>query len=110
MYQLLHVPVRVTDIDKAKWFQYFSTSQNSISTFYEKKINFLGFRAVSLVKTFPLMYQLRTDIDETRVNSTLRHKSKFYLDLFWKENLIFCFHAVVLVKNFPFMYQLQLQV
>ena len=56
MYQLLHV--WVTDIDEAKWFQYFSTSQNSISTFYEKKINFLGFRAVALVKTFPLMYQL----------------------------------------------------
>ena len=48
----------MTDIDKAKWFQYFSTSQNSISTFYEKKTNFLGFRAVALVKTFPLMYQL----------------------------------------------------
>ena len=48
----------MTDIDEAKWFQYFSTSQNSISTFYEKKINFLGFRAVALVKTFPLMYQL----------------------------------------------------
>ena len=39
----------MTDIDEAKWFQYFSTSQNSISTFYEKKINFLGFRAVALV-------------------------------------------------------------
>ena len=47
----------MTDIDEAKWFQYFSTSQNSISTFYEKK-NFLGFRAVTLVKTFPLLYQL----------------------------------------------------
>ena len=40
----------MTDIDEAKWFQYFSTSQNSISTFYEKKTNFLGFRAVALVK------------------------------------------------------------
>ena len=38
----------MTDIDEAKWFQYFSTSQNSISTVYEKKINFLGFRAVAL--------------------------------------------------------------
>ena len=36
----------MTDIDEAMWFQYFSTSQNSISTFYEKEINFLGFRAV----------------------------------------------------------------
>ena len=48
----------MTDIDEAKWFQYFSISQNSISTFYEKKTNFLCFRAVALVKTFPLMYQL----------------------------------------------------
>ena len=47
-----------TDIDEAKWFQYLSTSKKSISTFYENKINFLGFRAVALVKTFPLMYQL----------------------------------------------------
>ena len=48
----------MTDINEDKWFQYFSTSQNSFSTFYEKKINFLGFRAVALVKTFPLLYQL----------------------------------------------------
>ena len=48
----------MTDIDEAKWFQYFSTSQNSISTFYEKEINFLGFRAVAIVKTLPKMYQL----------------------------------------------------
>ena len=106
----IHVSITtcMTDIDEAKWFQYFSTSQNSISTFNEKKINFLGFRAVAL------NYYCKTDIDETRMNSTLRHmskyKSKFNFDLFWKENLTFCFHSVVLVKNFPFMYQLQLQV
>ena len=38
------------------------------------------------MKTFPLMYQLLpvlwTDIDEARVISSLRHKSKFNLDLF----------------------------
>ena len=33
-------------------------SPNSISTFFEKQIKFLGFHAVVLVKTFPLMYQL----------------------------------------------------
>ena len=51
-------------------------------------------------------------MDETRVNSTVRHKSKykwkFNLDIFRKENLTSYFHSVV--KNFPFMYQLQLQV
>ena len=36
----------------------YNTSQNSISTFFEKKIKFLGFHGVVLVKTFPLMYQL----------------------------------------------------
>ena len=37
----------MTDIDEAKWFQYFSTSQNSISTFYEKKFQFSGFSCSS---------------------------------------------------------------
>ena len=42
---------------KLRWFQLFGTSQNSISKF-KKKINFLGFPALVLVKTFLLMYQL----------------------------------------------------
>ena len=37
---------------------HFGTSKNSISTFFEKKIIFLGFHSVVIVKTFPLMYQL----------------------------------------------------
>ena len=42
-------------------------------TFLKKKIKFLGFHGVVLVKTFPLMYQLlcRTDIDEAMVISFL---------------------------------------
>ena len=43
-------------VTKLGWLQLFSTSQNSILKF--KKINFLGFHVVVLVKTFPLMYQL----------------------------------------------------
>ena len=39
-------------------YQLFSTSQNSISNLFEKKIKFLGFHAVVLMKTFPFMYQL----------------------------------------------------
>ena len=38
----------------------------------------------------------RTDIDKAMVISALRHKSKFNLDLFWKENQILGFHVVVL--------------
>ena len=45
-------------LTKLRWFQLFGTSQNSISKFFEKKIKFLGFPAVVLVKTFLLMYQL----------------------------------------------------
>ena len=41
---------------KVRWFQHFSTSQNSISNF--KKIKFLDFHALVLVKTFPLIYKL----------------------------------------------------
>ena len=37
---------------KLWWFQLFSTSQNSNSNFFEKKIKFLGSHAVVLVKTF----------------------------------------------------------
>ena len=36
-------------------------------------------------------YLCRTDIDEARVISALRHKSKFNLELFWKKNQIFGF-------------------
>ena len=53
----------MTDIDETRVILAFqhskNTSQNSISTFFEKKINFWGgFDAVVLVKTFPLMYQI----------------------------------------------------
>ena len=54
----------MTDIDKAKIIPAFqhksssSTHKNSISNFFEKKFKFLGFHAVVLVKTFPLMYQI----------------------------------------------------
>ena len=52
-------------LTKLTGFQLFSTSQksqntsqNSISNFFEKDFNFMGFHVVVLVKTFPLMYQL----------------------------------------------------
>ena len=41
-------------------FQFFGANQNtsqiSISNFFEKKIEFVGFYVIVLVKTFPLMY------------------------------------------------------
>ena len=56
------VDVSITNVEliltKLRWFQLVSTSQNSILNFFEKKFKFLGFHAVVLMKTFPLMYQL----------------------------------------------------
>ena len=51
----------------------------------------------------------RTDIDEARVISAFRHKSKFNLELFWKKIKFLSFHAVVLMKTFLLMYQLPMQ-
>ena len=46
-----------------------------------------------------------TDIDEAKVISALRQKSKFKFRTLKKIKFL-GFHAVVLVKTFPFMYQL----
>ena len=107
--------------DLLEWFQLFGTSQNSISNVknkksnkiqvkiqfqtFLKKIKFLGFHGEEW-RPFHwcINYQCRTDIDETKKNSALRHKSTFNFRLFWKKNL--GFYAVVLVKTFSLMYQL----
>ena len=47
-----------------------------------------------------------TDIDEPKVISALRHKSKFEFRTFLKKIEFLGFHAVVLLKTFPLMYQL----
>ena len=44
-------------LTKLRWFQLFVKSQNSNFELFWKKIQFLGFHGVVLVKTFPLMYQ-----------------------------------------------------
>ena len=49
--------------------------------FHEKKLEFFSFHVVVLVKTFPLNYQCRTDIDEAQMISALQHKSKFNFQL-----------------------------
>ena len=49
----------MTDIDEAKVISAFrQKSKFEFRTFLKKKIQFLGFHGVVLVKTFPLMYQL----------------------------------------------------
>ena len=45
-------------------------------------------------------------IDEAKVISGFRHKSKFNFELFWKKIKFQGFHAVVRVKTFLLMYQL----
>ena len=57
------IDVSITNVGliltKLRWFQLFVKSQNSnFELFWKKKINFLGFHGVVLVKTIPLMYQL----------------------------------------------------
>ena len=59
----LSIDVSITNVGliltKLRWFQLFVKSQNSnFELFWKKKIKFLGFHGVVLVKTFPLMYQL----------------------------------------------------
>ena len=57
------IDVSITNVGliltKLRWFQLFVKSQNSnFELFSKKKIKFLGFHGVVLVKTIPLMYQL----------------------------------------------------
>ena len=58
----LSIDVSITNVGliltKLSWFQLFVKSQNSNFELFWKKIKFLGFHGVVLVKTFPLMYQL----------------------------------------------------
>ena len=58
----LSIDVSITNVGliltKLRWFQLFIKSQNSNFELFWKKIQFLGFHGVVLVKTFPLMYQL----------------------------------------------------
>ena len=58
----LSIDVSITNVGliltKLRLFQLFSTSQNLNFELFWKKIKFLGFHVVVLVKTFPLMYQL----------------------------------------------------
>ena len=59
----LSIDVSITNVGliltKLRLFQLFSTSQNSnFKLFWKKKIKFLVWHRVVLVRTFPLMYQL----------------------------------------------------
>ena len=56
------IDVSITNVGliltKLRWFQLCQTSKLEFRTFFKKKIKFLGFHGVVLVKTLPLMYQL----------------------------------------------------
>ena len=61
----LSIDVSITNVGlistKPGWCLFSGNRQNSISSilnYFEKKINFLGFNAVVLMNTFPLIYQL----------------------------------------------------
>ena len=110
----LSIDVSITNVGlistKLRWFQLFTKVKIRISNFFEKKIKFLGFHGVVLVKTFPLIVSI------TNVGLILTKLRWFQLfvksqisnfKLFWKKKFKFSgFHGVVLVKSFPLMYQL----
>ena len=56
------IDVSITNVGliltKLRWFQLFVKSKFEFRTFLKKKIEFLAFHGVVLVKNFPLMYQL----------------------------------------------------
>ena len=87
--------------------------QNSILSIlnFLNKIHIFGFPWCSSYSWRPfhwcINYKCRTDIDEAKVISALRQKSKFEFQTFLKKKIKFLgFYGVVLVKTFPLMYQL----
>ena len=93
------IDVSITNVGliltKLRWFQLFVKSRNSNFELFWKKNQIFGFPWCS------------TDIDEAKVISALRQKSKFEFRTFLKKKIKFLgFHGVVLMKTFQLMYQL----
>ena len=100
MYQLPMYDWVWLTLMKLRWFQLFSTSQNSISNFFEKKIKLLSFCIEEGTHE-----DLSIDVSITNVELTLiakakvisalqyklKSKSKFNIELWWKN----------WVSNFP---------
>ena len=71
------------------FFCSYMDSQNLISNFFKKKIYFLGFHAVVLVKSFPLMHQLLGTVglitisflgtSQNQIRPFLKGKSNFWI-------------------------------
>ena len=98
--EYLSIDVSITNVrlilTKLRWYQLFGTSLNSISNFFEKKIQVYGYPWCILVKTFPLVYQLlmqdwywRTQGDFFPVGTDRQTR-------FWNPNMETCRHT----KNF----------
>ena len=108
------IDVSITNVGliltKLRWFQLFVKSQNSnFELFWKKKSNFWVSMLYYSWRPFHwcINYKCRTDIDEAKVISAFRQKSKFEFRTFLRKKIQFLgFHGVVLVKTFPLMYQL----
>ena len=109
----LSIDVSITNVGliltKLRWFQLFSTSQNSNFELFWKKIQIFWFPWCSTRE------DLSIDVSITNVGLILTKLRLFQLfstsqnsnfELFWKKFKFFGFHGVVLVKTFPLMYQL----
>ena len=108
------IDVSITNVGliltKLRWFQLFAKNQNSkFELFWKKKSNFWVSMVYYSWRPFHwcINYWCRTDIDEAKVISAIRQKSKFEFRTFLKKKINFLgFHGAVLVKTFPLMYQL----
>ena len=109
----LSIDVSITNVGliltMLRWFQHFVKSQNSSFELFWKKSNFWVSMLYYSWRPFHwcINYKCRTDIDEAKVISAFRQKSKFEFQTFLRKKIQFLgFHGVVLVKTFPLMYQL----
>ena len=100
----LSIDVSITNVGliltKPRWFQLFVKSQNSNFELFWKNSNFLVSMLYYSWRPFHwcINYQCRADIDEAKVISALRQKSKFeFRTLLKKKKIQFLgFHGVVL--------------
>ena len=79
---------------------------NSISNFFEKKIQFLGSHVVASTREDLSFDVSITNVDEAKVISALSQTQNSNFELFLKKFKFSGFHGVVLVKTFPLMHQL----
>ena len=97
-------------LTKLRWFQHFSTSQNSNFELFWKKNQIFGFPCCSTRKDLSidvLITNVGLILTKLRLFQLFSTSQNLNFELFWKKKSNFLgWHRVVLVKTFPLMYQL----